>query len=361
MTASLFAIFGAGVLTVFSPCVLPVAPILVAGLVGGEDASRWSRLRAALWFGGGFALTFTSIGLGLTAVLGITPLRAVFLILAAILIGLYGVKMMGLVDTSRRLSWMDRSVSAPVRTPSRAANPALLGALFAVTWTPCAGPVLAGVLTYVASRPASMIPGATMLLVYAAGVATPLLLVAAASEYVTPLLQRLGARLGMIERATGAVLVALAAFLVIQIPSRAGTAPAGGAAAGVARPDGDATPGVQRLLFFHSEHCPTCRAMEAVLPALERACASARWTLTRIDVDRSENADTVARYDVHAVPTTSLVDADGHEHLRLIGFQPEARLREAIEGQLRIACSDDGSPPDVPVEGMPTCEIGNTC
>ncbi len=101
--------------------------------------------------------------------------------------------------------------------------------------------------------------------------------------------------------------------------------------------------------------------MEALLPAIRRACASDRWTLTRIDVDRRDNAATVARFGVRAVPTTSVVDADGRETLRLVGFQPATRLREALERQLDVPCADDEATPDAPVETMPTCEVGKAC
>jgi thioredoxin-like negative regulator of GroEL len=97
------------------------------------------------------------------------------------------------------------------------------------------------------------------------------------------------------------------------------------------------------------------------LPALERACGSDRWTLTRVDVDRSENAEEVERFHVRAVPTTSLVDEHGHETLRLVGYQTEARLRDALEREVQIACAEPRSPSAAPVEQAPTCEVGGTC
>jgi len=363
MTTSLLGIFGAGVLTVLSPCVLPVAPILVGGLVTEDNASRWSRLRASLWFGLGFAVVFTSLGLGLTTILKIEPLRDVYLALAAIVLGLYGLKMTGLVTTGRYFSWMDRTVSASTdRRPSLGSpRPVLFGALFALTWTPCAGPILGGVLTYVASRPDTLVPGALMLLVYAVGIATPLVLVAVASELVTPILQGLRSRLRMIERATGVALIALAASVAVQIPSAAYISLSGGTSPVGQHIEDVGAPGMRLLVFFHSEHCPTCRAMEALLPTIQRECASDQWAVTRIDVDRGDNAATVARFAVRAVPTTSLLDEHGRETLRLVGFQPVATLREAIESQLAVPCADDNAAPEAPIDGMPTCEVGHVC
>jgi hypothetical protein len=56
-------------------------------------------------------------------------------------------------------------------------------------------------------------------------------------------------------------------------------------------------------------------------------------------------------------PTTSLVDEHGHETLRLVGYQPQARLREALEREVQVACADARSPSDA-LEAMPTCEVG---
>jgi len=125
-----------------------------------------------------------------------------------------------------------------------------------------------------------------------------------------------------------------------------------------------ATPGAQQLLFFHSEHCPTCRAMDASLLALERDCKSDRWTLTRIDVDQVENATVSERFNVRAVPTTSLIDVQGHEVLHLVGYRSPQTLREALEHEIRVACAEsDARPPaadDGAAEGR-VCEVGKPC
>ena len=62
MIVSFVAIFTAGVVTGLSPCVLPLAPLLVGGLVAADHAPRWSRLRAMLWFVLGLAIVFVLLG-----------------------------------------------------------------------------------------------------------------------------------------------------------------------------------------------------------------------------------------------------------------------------------------------------------
>jgi len=365
--ASYLGIFAAGVATVLSPCVLPLAPILVGGLVAGDRTSPWARLRATVWFGLGFTVVFVLLGLGVSLLANVArPLRPVLLAGAATMIALYGVKKMGLLRTGGRFAWLDRSVGVQTAAWSRIGNPRplLLGVIFALTWTPCAGPVLGAVLAYVAAQQDRAVAGALMLLTYAAGVAAPLVLVAAASDYVIPVLRRLGAHLGALERTMGAGLVVLGVFVALQIPaspdrlgvqrrwSRAETEPS------------TAAPGARQLLFFHSEHCPTCRAMDASLLALERDCKSDRWLLTRIDVDRVENATVSERFNVRAVPTTSLIDAQGHEVLHLVGFRSSEQLRAALEREIRVACAkSDARPPtaDGDVTEGRVCEVGKPC
>jgi hypothetical protein len=98
---------------------------------------------------------------------------------------------------------------------------------------------------------------------------------------------------------------------------------------------------------------------EKAADLLERP-ASCLGLLTRIDVDRAENAQTVERFNVRALPTVTLIDAHGHETTRLVGYQPEGRLRDALQHEIRLACAASGPAPDVPEE-IPACEVGRTC
>ncbi len=83
----------------------------------------------------------------------------------------------------------------------------VVGLAFAFGWTPCVGPILAGILTIAASRGSTM-EGASLLFVYALGIGIPFLLAAA---FVTPFLrfvQRFRRHFRKVEIAVGALLVA---------------------------------------------------------------------------------------------------------------------------------------------------------
>ena len=74
------------------------------------------------------------------------------------------------------------------------------------------------------------------------------------------------------------------------------------------------------LLDFHAEWCGPCRQMR---PAVEALVAKG-YPVKSVDIDQSP--DLASRYDVQAVPTFVVVDADGRELDRTSGAQPAARL-----------------------------------
>ncbi len=111
MDLGLFGIFGAGVLTFISPCVLPMVPIVAANYIMADSQSRFSRLRATLLFSLGFLTTFTLMGLSLPFVTNFLGSFKVYLLLASgLIILLYGLKMSGMIFKSNKdsgmFSWM---------------------------------------------------------------------------------------------------------------------------------------------------------------------------------------------------------------------------------------------------------------
>lgn len=364
---SLGVIYVAGLLSVLSPCVLPMLPIIVSGLAGSTDGSRWTRLRATSWFALGFGAVFIAIGLGMPFIVMVAgPLRPGLLLGSAVIVVLYGLRMSGLLRRVPGVEWMNRSVgvaSLPKPSSRRLQN-LFFGVAFALSWTPCAGPVLGGVLTYTASDDALLVVSGWMLLIYAAGVATPLLLVALAAEHVVPAIRRMGPYLQRLELATGAGLV-VAGLLVMTGETRLVTnalSPDAVTPLVTVGPDDLLQPSpVQRLVFFHSEHCPNCRAMSEMLPDLVRRCRSDLWQMVSVDVDQPRNAAVVEHFAVRAVPTVSLLDGQGRERAHLVGYQSPAELRELLEHKATVACSgaDEGAPLDVP-QGS-ACAVGEAC
>jgi cytochrome c-type biogenesis protein len=171
------AAFLAGLVSFSSPCCLPLLPGYVA-YVGGEPGQTNPRrtMVAAGLFVLGFGATFTAMGASASwvggIVLGNRPLlvQAAGLLVAAMGVAtVLGAGIPGLAG-ERRLMALHRVPRGPVFA-------APLGAAFALGWTPCIGPVLAGLLTTAAGSGTAAV-GAALLAVYAAGLAVPFLLLA---------------------------------------------------------------------------------------------------------------------------------------------------------------------------------------
>lgn len=199
--------FGGGLVSFLSPCVLPLVPGYVAWVAGTDlataRAERWRALRLSAFFVLGFGLVFVLLGLGATAIGGLLRRWSYELtMVAGGLIALMGLVQMGLL----RAAPLMRDLR--FRPPSEGGGPVsatLIGIAFGFGWTPCIGPVLAGVLAAAALTPGS---GAGLLAAYALGLGVPFLLAAFYLPAAMARARRLG-RLGRILQVTsGSIMVA---------------------------------------------------------------------------------------------------------------------------------------------------------
>ncbi|MBM4352489.1 MAG: cytochrome c biogenesis protein/thioredoxin [Deltaproteobacteria bacterium] len=211
--------FLGGLLTFASPCVLPLVPIYLSVLVGGDLhavsglRSRFRLLGNGLMFVLGFLAVFAALGMAASA-LGrfLIVHRLVFQQVGGLLVFFFGLKFLGLVNGT----FLDREKRLQIggKGPITPLSAALIGFTFAFGWTPCIGPILGSILTFTAVSTNSPATGAWYLFLYGAGVGLPLLLVALLAQSGAKLLQRVSTFLPRLERVTGFVLVALAVLMV---------------------------------------------------------------------------------------------------------------------------------------------------
>ncbi|MFJ1650399.1 cytochrome c biogenesis CcdA family protein [Streptomyces sp. NPDC088337] len=169
-----------GLVSFFSPCVLPLVPgylSYVTGVTGTDlaEARRGRMAAGAALFVLGFTVVFVSGG-ALFGFFGQTlqEYKGTLSKVLGVLMILMGVFFMGLMPwlTQREFRFHTRPTTGLVGAP-------LLGALFGVGWTPCIGPTLASVVA-LSSAQASAGRGALLTVAYCAGLGIPFVLTAIA-------------------------------------------------------------------------------------------------------------------------------------------------------------------------------------
>ena len=209
---SLPVVFGAGVLSFLSPCVLPLVPPYLTYMGGasfeqlrGNDRALQLRIIfTSLFFVLGFSVVFVTLGATATA-FGQSFRQALPILtpIAGLLIIGMGLHFLGIF----RIAFLDRQVRH--HGPGVASGPLggfLLGLAFAIGWTPCIGPVLAAILS-VAANENSALQGATLLGVYSLGLGVPFVLAGIAIGPFMTFFAGFRKNLGIVEKIVGGLLV----------------------------------------------------------------------------------------------------------------------------------------------------------
>ena len=207
--------FVGGLLSFLSPCVLPLVPSYL-GFVTGFTLDEMSHRRRlamihALLFVAGFSLVFILLGASATA-LG-TALRFYkdwIQRIGGVLIIAFGLYCLGVV----RLGFLGQEKRMHLEhKPVGYLGSVLVGMAFAAGWSPCIGPILGGILSLAATE-ADLSRGLLLLLAYSAGLAVPFLVAAWAVESFLDWFQKFRRHLGLVQRVSGALLVAVGLLIL---------------------------------------------------------------------------------------------------------------------------------------------------
>jgi len=267
---SLYAAFGAGLVSFLSPCVLPLVPGYVSMLsgIGVEqlqqgEGRRAKLLGSAFAFVLGFSIVFVTFGASASAVGAfLVRNRNLLAPVAGALIILFGLHLVGwlgkisvraglivgaaIVAAGAFFLWKPELAVGRFRAPQffaialiflfgpfltrwlnrdvhfrnlggqpGAFSGFLMGFAFAFGWTPCIGPILAGVLAVAATRD-TVAQGVLLLAAYSAGLAIPFLLTAIGLGQFLKFYQRFRRHIHAVEVLSGVLLLAVGALVFMN-------------------------------------------------------------------------------------------------------------------------------------------------
>lgn len=209
--ASVGIIFGAGLLTSLTPCMLSMLPITVGYIGGYESKGKGQAATQSLWFALGLATTLAVMGV-IAAIAGrvygqIGMGLPIVVSVIAILMGLYLLEALPIpLPSLGGTEWIGD------RWP-RAIRSYLLGLTFGLVASPCSTPVLATLLAWVASTQDPLL-GSALLLSYTVGYVSPLVIAGTFTASIKKLLE-LRQWSGWITPTSGILLLGFGVFSLL--------------------------------------------------------------------------------------------------------------------------------------------------
>jgi cytochrome c-type biogenesis protein len=221
-TVSYFAAFSAGLLSFFSPCVLPLIPAYFTFITGAslEELTRGTNvdvrrkvLLSTVAYVLGFSLVFILLGASASFLGGFINTHSAWLrIGGGLLIVILGIHLTGMI----RIPGLDVEKRVHVREkPLHFLGAFLVGMAFGAGWSPCIGPLLGSILVIAGSRE-TIVEGMSLLGVYSAGLAIPFVIIAIFINYMLAFLRRATKTLKYINRIAGILLILIGISLMIN-------------------------------------------------------------------------------------------------------------------------------------------------
>ena len=216
------AAFLAGLLSFFSPCILPVLPgyfAFIAGtsfdhLAGRKGSySRYKLFLATLAFVLGFSFVFIALGASASLLGGLVEtyknvLRIaggiIIIVLGAHIAGIYRIRFL---DVEKRLHLVKR--------PAHFASTFVIGMAFGAGWSPCIGPMLGSILIIAGSKE-TVLNGMLLLSVYSAGMAVPFLVLALFAHSLAAFLKRVVRAMRYVNGVAGGLLILVGLALIFD-------------------------------------------------------------------------------------------------------------------------------------------------
>jgi thiol:disulfide interchange protein DsbD len=330
-----------GLLLAFTPCVLPMIPIL-SGIIAGEgsELSKSRALALSVSYVIGMAVTYAVAGVAaaysgslLAAALQnawvLGAFALVFVLLALSMFGLYELALPGFLH--QRLDAVQRRLPG-----GKVASVAGMGALSALIVSPCVAAPLAGALLYIAQTKDVALGGGA-LFAMALGMGVPLVVVGVSEGALLP---KSGPWLNRVKQFFGVLLLAVAAWIVAPLFLSAKGDTNFTRIGSNAELDAKlAAPGKPAMLDFYADWCVSCKEMEHYTfsdPQVKEQLG--KMVLLQADVtpNTAEDKALLRRFSLFGPPGIIFFDAQGREikGLRVIGYQNAERFGKTLSHAL---------------------------
>lgn len=200
------AVYVAGLLSFFSPCIFPLLPVYLGML----STSGKKSVAKTLIFVVGLSTSFVLLGFGAGSIGSFLTSRT-FRIISGVIVIIFGIIQMEIV----KIPLLERTKLLDIKEKENDSiwGAFLLGFTFSLGWTPCVGPILASIL-FISSGGGNPYYGALMMLIYVLGLATPFVILSFSSKYLLQKISGIKKYLGVIKKVGGLLIIIMGILLL---------------------------------------------------------------------------------------------------------------------------------------------------
>lgn len=206
-----FIVFIEGILSIFSPCILPILPIYLSMLSNStvndlkdSKVSRSILLKNTIFFTLGISITFFILGSSISALSSfLNTNKNIIMIIGGIIIIIMGLFYLGIIKSEFLSKEKRLNINSNAMSPVTAF---LLGFTFSFGWTPCIGPILASVLI-MASSSDNIIISNLLILSYIIGFILPFIIVSLFYDKLFKRFDKMKSYMGIIKSISGVIII----------------------------------------------------------------------------------------------------------------------------------------------------------
>ncbi|MEG0830499.1 MAG: cytochrome c biogenesis protein CcdA [Anaerovoracaceae bacterium] len=215
-TIYISTVFIAGIVSFFSPCIVPLLPVYFSIFASQESPSLAPKnnklqtvLKSAI-FVAGISLCFVLLGFGAGAFGQLINSKWTMIIVGGIVVAL-GIHQTGLIN----IKWLNYEKKIKIKNPQSKGYLSifLLGLTFSFGWTPCIGPVLGAILG-ISAAGSQPLYGGLLMAVYSLGFLIPFLVLAIFLDLLLSKVKKINKYLGKIKIAGGIIIIIMGVLLM---------------------------------------------------------------------------------------------------------------------------------------------------